>query len=89
MASKFGVVPQQLEDAALERELRYLRDPVRSRSSMGRGRRCGGTPSVFSSSGRRTPAASPIGSGPTACDPQGLPGRGGPAARAVARGQDH
>jgi hypothetical protein len=24
MADKFGVVPQQLEDAALERELRYL-----------------------------------------------------------------
>jgi hypothetical protein len=24
MAGKFGVVPQQLEDAALERELRYL-----------------------------------------------------------------
>jgi hypothetical protein len=27
MAGKFGVVPQRLEDAALERELRYLRDP--------------------------------------------------------------
>jgi hypothetical protein len=27
MAGKFGVHPQQLEDAALERELRYVRGP--------------------------------------------------------------
>jgi hypothetical protein len=68
MVGKFGAVPQRLEDAALERELRYLRDPWR-RSSMGRGWRYGSTPSASSSSGRSTPAACPIGPEPTACEP--------------------
>ena len=89
MAGRFGVGPQQLEDAALERELRCLY-----------GTPCG---DVFHGSGQAPPKHTerilqlgqeyasrfPIGPGPTACEPQGLPGQGGPAARVITRDQYH
>jgi Family of unknown function (DUF6158) len=88
MAGKFGVVVPQLEDAAPELELRYLYGTRAETFFHGSWQALRKHTSASSSSGRSTPAASLIGPGPTACDPQGLPGQGGPAARAVARDQE-
>ena len=79
---KFGVVPQQLEDAALERELCYLYG-TRAETFFHRSWQAllMHTERILQL-GQEDASRFPIGPGPTACDPQGLPGQGGPAARA-------
>jgi hypothetical protein len=79
---KFGVVPQQLEDAALERELCYLYG-TRAETFFHRSWQAllMHTERILQL-GQEDASRFPIGRDPTACDPQGLPGQGGPAARA-------
>jgi hypothetical protein len=90
MAGKCGVVPQQLEDAALERELRCLygtpyRD-VLPWVAAGAAEAHQAYPPARAGVRQPLPDRTRTDSLPAR---KGLPGRGGPAARAVTRDQDH
>ena len=85
MAGKFSLDPRQLDDQALERELRYLyARPGRRRSSTAHGRRCSTTPSACLQLEQEYTSRFPEWTRPDALRPAKAPGQGRSAARPLA-----
>jgi hypothetical protein len=76
MAGKFGVGPQQLEDAALERELRYLYGTRAETFVHGSRLALLKHTERILQLGQEDASRFPTGPGPTACEPARAPGPG-------------